>query len=96
MNEIARIGGQPGLVSRSLTYDPEAFGLVDIISQMLLIQLLRMTNVGARPQQPEQNRLYGGSGKYGCTLPFLGPEIDPRCSDVLLNIRPGSAVMYEG
>jgi hypothetical protein len=54
MNEIARVGRQPGLVSCRLDYDPALLSLVDVFSQMLLIQLLRLPNTGAALQCPVQ------------------------------------------
>jgi hypothetical protein len=91
MNEIARVGRQPGLVSRFLDYDPEPFSFADVVWQMPLIQLLRLPNIGAALQCPVQQRLYSGGGKYGCALPLLRPEINPSCSYVLLDIRSAAS-----
>jgi hypothetical protein len=96
MNEIARVGRQPGLVSRLLDYDAELFSFVDVGWQIPLIQLLRLPNIGAALQCPVKQRLYGGGGKYGCALPLLRPEINPGSSYVLLDIRSGNVVGYEG
>jgi hypothetical protein len=96
MNEIARVRRQTRLGSRRLDYDPELLSLVDVICQMQLIQLLRLLNIGAALQRPEQQRLYSGGGKYGCTLPLLRPEINPSSSYVLLDIRSRSIVGNEG